>query len=183
MMGKETMRGLTLLELMFVIGIMGIIVGFVPLSADMVRRERVESATRVLYADLQKARLDAMTQGGLGFGIRLESHNSYVIFRFNDCNNDYTYDANTCSDNGREETDVIKRELHSSVVLHKTNPSTDVNNDVRIFDPFGSPRQANWGMGNITIYVNNVLDTGLIKCVSISTNRIREGVWNGSTCS
>jgi prepilin-type N-terminal cleavage/methylation domain-containing protein len=182
MMRKEQMRGLTLLELLLVIAIMAVIVGFVPLSADMIRRERVASAARVLYADIQKARLDAMTQGGMGFGIRLESPNSYVIFKFIDCNGDSTYDVNACSANGREETAVIRRILHPSLELHKTNPSTHVNNDVRIFDRFGTPRQANWGLGMITILIDNVAESEFVKCVSVSTHRMRESMWNGSGC-
>jgi hypothetical protein len=58
-----------------------------------------------------------------------------------------------------------------------------VDNDVRIFDTFGSPRQANWGMGVLTILVKNEPDSGLTKCISISMNRVRESVWNGSECS
>jgi prepilin-type N-terminal cleavage/methylation domain-containing protein len=181
-MKKSAMGGFTLMELMFVMGIMAIIGGFAALSTDMIRRERVAGATRELYADLQKARLDAMTQGGKGFGIRLESQNSYVIFKFEDCNEDYTYDTNTCTGATREETNIIKRTLHSSLSLHKTNPSTNVNNDVRIFDRFGSPRQPTWGLGGITILVKNVPDSGLIKCISISASRIREALWNGSEC-
>jgi prepilin-type N-terminal cleavage/methylation domain-containing protein len=181
-MKRIGMRGVTLPELLVVIVIMAIITGFASLSSDMIRRERVASATRELYADLQKARVDSMTQEGMGFGIRLESANSYVIFKFNDCNEDYTYDPSTCTGGAREETEIVKRNLHSSVVLHKTNPFTAVDNDVRIFDRFGSPRRESWGMGNITILLKNIPDTGLIKCVSISLNRIREAVWNGSEC-
>lgn len=175
-------RGITLLELLVIIVIMAIMAGFASMSTDLIRRERVSSATRELYADLQKARLDSMTQGGKGFGIRQESENSYVIFKFEDCNEDYSYDANTCSGGTREETEIMKKSLGSSVVLHKTNPGNDVNNDVRIFDRFGSPRWPSWGLGGITIVVGSVPDAGLTKCVTISTNRIREAVWNGSEC-
>lgn len=181
-MKKDGMRGVTLLELLFVIGIMAVVLGFTSQGADLVRRERVASATRELYSDIQKARLDTMTKSSEGIGIRFESRTSYVLFKFNDCNNDSSYDTDTCTNGTREETDIIKRELHSSLALHKTNPSTDVNNDVRIFDRFGVPRRSGGGLGPITIYVKNEQGPGLIKCVSISTNRIREGTWNGSEC-
>ena len=124
-----------------------------------------------------------MTQGGKGYGIRLESANSYVIFKFDDCNEDYTYDPASCSGGSREETEIVRRTIHSSVVLHKTNTDKTVNNDVRIFDSFGSPRHPTWGLGGITIVLTNTADTGFVKCISISTNRIREGIWKRSQCS
>jgi prepilin-type N-terminal cleavage/methylation domain-containing protein len=181
-MKRDGMRGVTLLELLFVIGIMAVLLGFTSQGMDLVRRERVVSATQELYADIQKARVEAMTQDGKGFGIRLASHNSYVIFKFNDCNNDSNYDDDTCANGSREETDIVRRELHPSVLLCKTNPSTSVNNDVRIFDRFGLPRRSSGGIGPITIYVKNDQSIGPIRCVTISTNRIREGTWNGSEC-
>jgi len=178
----DGMRGLTLLELLFVLVIMTLLFGFVSQGADLVRRERVASATQELYSDIQKARVDAMTRVGKGFGIRLASHGSYVIFKFNDCNSDSNYDINTCANGTREETDMVKRELHPSVMLCKMNPSIEVNNDVRVFDRFGVPRRSSGGLGPITIYVKNDQSIGPIRCVTISTNRIREGTWNGSEC-
>ncbi len=181
-MKTDGMQGVTLLELLFVLGIMSVLLGFTSQGIDIVRRERVVSATNELYADIQSARVDAMTRDGKGFGIRLESPNSYVIFKFNDCNNDSNYDADTCAGGTREEMDVVKRELHSSVMLCKTNPSTSVNNDVRIFDRFGIPRRSGGGLGPITIYLKNDQSIGPTRCITISTNRIREGTWNGSEC-
>jgi len=181
-MKRDGMEGISLLELMFVIALAAILAGFTSHGLELVRRERVAGAARTLYADIHKARVDAITRDGHGFGIRLISHNSYVMFKFDDCNNDTNYDSNTCSGGTREETDIIKRELHSSVVLHKTNLSTDVNNDVRIFDHDGIPRRSTGGMGGITILVGNSQDTGPIQCICISTTRIREGFWKGSEC-
>jgi prepilin-type N-terminal cleavage/methylation domain-containing protein len=181
-MRRDGMRGVTLLELLFVIGIMAVLLGFTSQGMDLVRRERVVSATQELYADIQKARVDSMTGDGKGFGIRLVSHNAYIIFKFNDCNNDSNYDSDTCANGTREETDIVKRELHSSVMLCKTNPSTSVNNDVRIFDRFGVPRRSSGGIGPITIFVKNDQGIGPTRCVTISINRIREGTWSGSEC-
>lgn len=177
------MRGVTLLELLFVIGIMAVLLGFTSQGMDIVCRERVASAARMLYADIHRSRVDALTRGGNGFGIRLVSQNSYVIFKFEDCNNDSNYDSNSCPGGAREETDIVKRELHPSVVLHKTNLSTEVNNDVRIFDHDGIPRRPTGGFGGITILIGNDQDAGPVRCISISTNRIREGFWKGSACS
>lgn len=180
---KKGMRGMTLFEMLLVIAIMAICAGFAPHGMDLVRRERVASVARMLYADIQKARVEAVTRGGDGFGIRLASRNAYVMFKFNDCNNDSNYDSNSCPGGTREETDVMQRELHSAVELHKTNPSTDVGNEVRIFDRFGSPRCSTGGVGGITILVGDNQNSGPVRCISISTNRIREGIWKGSQCS
>jgi Tfp pilus assembly protein FimT len=181
-MTRGNMRGMALLELMFVIAIVALFLIFASQGIDLVRKERVASAFRELHADIKKARVDAMTRGGQGFGIRLISQNSYVMFKFDDCNNDATYDVNTCSGGTREEAEIVRRELPSWVALHKTRPSKAVSNDVRIFNRFGSPRRSTGGMGGITILVGNDQNTGPIWCISISTNRIREGMWTGSKC-
>jgi Tfp pilus assembly protein FimT len=181
-MKTDRMQGVALLELLFVIGIMVVLLGFTSQGMDMVRKERVANAARMLYADIHRARVDALTRGDSGFGIRLESQHSYVTFKFDDCNNDSNYDSSTCPGGTREETDIVKRDLHPSIVLHKTNLSTDVNNDVRIFDHDGIPRRPTGGMGGITILIGSNQDAGSTRCISISANRIREGFWNGSGC-
>ncbi|MEK6698009.1 MAG: prepilin-type N-terminal cleavage/methylation domain-containing protein [Nitrospirota bacterium] len=172
-----TERGMSLIELLTVIVIIAIMAGFVSVSKDLIRRERVASITRELYADLQRARLDSMTKDSQGFGVRFESSNAYTIFQFNDCNGDYNYDSNTCAGGGREEIPLMTKNMPSSVELKKTNPSTDCDNKVLIFDRFGLPRRDTGGLGMMTIVVKNEPDSGLIKCVSVSTNRIREGLW------
>ncbi len=175
-------KGITLLELLMVIAIASVLSGFAFLGADMVQRERVDAATRELYADIQRVRLNSMTLEGKGYGIRFENAHSYVIFKFDDCNGDYTYDANTCANGTREEKEVLRRTLPPGVVLKKTNGSS-VANDVRIFDSIGAAHQANWGMGMMTILVMTKPDSGLARCISISMNRIRESTWDGSACS
>ncbi len=175
------MKGMTVMELVLVLGIACIVSGFAFWSSDMVRRERVHAAARELYSDIQKVRVDAMTGAGKGYGVRFESPDSYVMFEFEDCNGDYTYDAATCAGGAPEEKEPRRKTLPPGIALVKTSGAT-VNNDVRIFDSFGSPRQANWGMGPITILVKNSRDSGETRCISISLNRIRESVWNGTEC-
>ncbi len=180
-MKTGNMKGITIVELLVVVAVAALLSGFAFLGVDMVQQERLNAAARELYADLQGVRLNAMTQNGKGYGIRFESAHTYVIFKFEDCNADSTYDGNTCPGGTREEQVIARRNLPSGIVIRKTNGSI-VSNDVRIFDNFGSPRQANWGMGPMTILVRNSPDTGAARCVSISMNRIRESVWNGSEC-
>ncbi len=179
---KSKKGGFTLIELLVVMVLITILAGFTSMGFDLLRRERVTSATRELIADLQRARLDAMTGDGKGTGIRLVSGGkSYVIFKFEDCNDDYTYDTNTCNGN-REEKILSEKKLPDSLVLTKTNLFTGVNDDVRIFDRSGITRWHTWGAGGITIVINSMPDAGLTKCIAISVNRIREGVWKNSAC-
>ncbi len=177
-MGKGKMQGFTLVEVVVVIVILSVLSGIASLVADLIRKERVASVTRMLYADMQKARLDAMTRDAAGYGLRFESSGSYSVFTFNDCNNDFNYDSDTCDGNSREEANVITRPVPDPVVLKKTNPFTDFDNDILLFDRFGVPRRETWGLGMMTIIVKNGVDGEGIKCVSVSANRIREGIWS-----
>jgi prepilin-type N-terminal cleavage/methylation domain-containing protein len=176
------MGGFTFLELMVVICIAGILSAFAYSGKDLIRREQVSSATRELLADIQIARMNAITQAGKGYGIRFESATTYVLFQFNDCNNDYNYDANACDGGSREEANPIRKTISSSVVLSKSNTVKYLDNNLVIFDTFGRPRQENWGMGMMTILIRHRQDAGIIRCISISMNRIRESIWNGSSC-
>jgi prepilin-type N-terminal cleavage/methylation domain-containing protein len=72
--------GFTLLELMMVICIAGILSGFAYLGKDLIRKEQVSNITRQLHADMQLARMNAITQGGKEYGIRFESPTTYVLF-------------------------------------------------------------------------------------------------------
>lgn len=174
-------RGITIVELMVVICIIGILSGFTAVSNELIRKAYVTSITKELYADVQWARMNAITQGGLGYGIRFESPTSYVLFQFNDCDNDHDYDANACN-GSREETIISRKKMPSSVVIKKSSQTANFNNDIVIFDQFGFPRRANWGLGMLTILVRNEPDSGSIKCVSISLNRVKESSWNGTAC-
>jgi prepilin-type N-terminal cleavage/methylation domain-containing protein len=177
MMRQEGMRGITLVELMVVVAIVAVVMSFASMGSDMIRGARKSGVTQQLLADIQLSRIQAMTHDAHGFGIRFQSATSYVVFRFNDCNNDKSYDTNTCAGNSREEIDATVKQIPASVVLKKTNPSTNVNNDILIYDPSGVSRSATWALGNMTIIVKNDTDETGMQCISISTTRVREGVW------
>lgn len=183
-MEKRSTDGFTILELMVVVCIAGILSGFAYLGKDLIRREQVSSITHELLADIQLARMNAITQAGKGYGIRFESPTTYVLFQFNDCNNDFSYDDDSCYGSSREEAHPVRKTLPFPIVLNKTNASNNFDNDVLIFDSFGRPRQKNWGMGMMTILVRHKQDDNgeFVKCVSISINRVRESRWNGYSC-
>jgi len=170
-------RGITLVELMVVVGIVSVMAGLSSISMDILRKEEVMSVTRELLADLQKSRMDSMTKDGHGRGLRFKPETGYVLFEFDDCNGDYRYDVDSCGGHRREEANVNIRRVPPSVVLRKTTPSNPFDNDVLIFDRHGSPRLSNWGLGMMTIVVTSTKNPEMIKCVSVSRTRIRDGSW------
>jgi prepilin-type N-terminal cleavage/methylation domain-containing protein len=174
-------KGFTLLEVLIVICIAGILSGFTYLGKDILNRGKVMSVTNELLADIQSARMSAMTGDAPGVGIRFESATSYVIFEFTDCNNDFNYDLDTCS-GFREEGGAIKKEIPSPVVLLKNSHFDHPDNDIVIFDKFGHPRQKNWGMGLMTILIQDGTGSGVTRCISISMNRVKAKKWNGIAC-
>ncbi len=185
-----------MIELMVIIAIIGILAGMSALSMDYIRKERVLSKTKEVLADLQGARMDGMvtgptaTTGSIPFmrggGIRFVNSNSYIIFKFNDCNQDYDYDVDGCS-SSREEADSHTITMPTGIELKRVtggaleSPNNDLTKDILIFDRFGQPRQASWAVGNRTLVVMHQT-AGHKKCISISTSRIRQGNWNGTDC-
>jgi prepilin-type N-terminal cleavage/methylation domain-containing protein len=195
--------GFTLVELIVVIAIVGILATFAVMGTAVIRKETVTSRTKEIFADLQKARADAMAGGTSstdviprnihGVGIQLTSPTTYVIFRFNDvlpmaalitASGDYQY-------NGAAEQLIIQTVTLSSVELRVLNgavltPPAATPNDTIIFDRFGYPRQTNWTLiTNMIIAVRNPNLAGFTRCISIQTNSIREGFYNvaTSTCT
>ena len=176
-MKNKGMGGVTIVELMVVIAIMAVIMGLASMGADMIQGARLSGVTQQLLADIQFSRARAMTHDAHGCGIRFQSATSYVVFRFNDCNESNSYDINTCAGHTREEIDTTVKQIPASVVLKKTNPSGNFNNDILIYDPSGISRSATWALGNMTILIKNNADDNGMQCISISTTRVREGVW------
>lgn len=193
---KMNEKGMTLPEVIVVAAIIGILAGLTAVSMDLIRKERLSSATSQLLADTQKARLDGMLSSSptsttiRGAGIRFESSSSYTIFTFNDCNANYNYDATGCSGNAPEEMNAVSRALSSSISLSvwigpPPLPSVVVpvvpSNNVVIFDRSGYPRQNTWDCAEVVVVLQNPALSDM-KCVHVGTNAIREGVWNGTTC-
>jgi prepilin-type N-terminal cleavage/methylation domain-containing protein len=192
---SKKMRGFTLIELMVVIAIIAILAVIASLSVDLIRKEQVSSRTKRLLADIQQARVDAMTVGPTttiqqmrGAGIRLVSPTSFVVFKFNDCDKDYTYDVDGCpGPEPREEAEAQAATMPSPIEVKRLNagslenPANVTAADILIFDRLGMPRTYEWSMvSDFTIVVRHQ-SAGHAKCIIIDTNSIREGSWNGST--
>lgn len=188
-------HGFTLMELMVVVAIIGILASIAVLSMDFIRKERVSSTSKELFADLQRARVDASTEGASsatekmrGMGLRLVSSSQYVIFRYDDCDEDYSYDSDTCTGSTPEEASAQTHDIPNDVELMKLSggslfaPANAIATDMRIFDRMGIPRMSDWSIQSadfVLVVRHKSIDYG--KCMVVYTNTIREGIWDGAT--
>jgi prepilin-type N-terminal cleavage/methylation domain-containing protein len=194
MTGKPVLnsKGVTLVELVIVLVIISIVIAIAAIGPGFISAERIKSTSRELLADLQYLRQSAMTQGPdntatalRGFGVRFESANSYHLFRFNDGNSNFMYDDTSEESALPGETAPRKRYIpeHLKLRIKVGNRLEDPRDKVMIFDHHGIPREKQMGFQLMSIVIENPdLSDAPKKCVSISFNRIREGVWDDQDC-
>ena len=185
-------KGITLIELVVVLVIVSIVIVTATVSPGFVSTERVNKVSRELLGDLQNLRHSAMTQGPdgsapelRGFGVRFESEHSYRLFRFNDSNVNFSYNGPSEETGLPGEAAPCRREVPDPVELKiKDNKDLVAPGDVvLIFDHHGIPRQRQMGFQLMSIVIENPdIGDARKKCISISFNRIREGMWDGEDC-
>jgi len=178
-------NGFTLIEVLIVMVIIGIMSAFASLGYDLVRKQRLSSATRELVADIQQIRVDAMTSSptgttGRGFGIRFVPPTSYIMFAFNDADSSFTYDGASSSDEVNPKTRTISSQLSIQLINNSTYK-------VLIYDRSGVPHLYNDSGDLLDGTVDMILSItslsiGNAQCISVTTNSIREGVLSGATC-
>ena len=195
---RQKEGGFTLTELFIVLGIIGILITIATMNTDFVNRSRVTGATKQMLSDLLATRLDGMVSGPSGIadsmqymrggGIRLISTTQYATFRFNDCNQNYQYDATGCS-GLPEETNTQTFQLPTSVEIKRVvggalvSPTNSVN-DIIMFDHLGLLRDYQWNstLSSMVIVVQYAPSPSIASnCIFVRANRIREGFWNGTT--
>lgn len=191
----KKMRGFTLIEVLVVITIIAIMATFATLGMEFIRREKVSSVTKDLVADLQRLRIDALTQGPdsgtgavmpnlRGFGMRLASTTSYVTFAFNDANTDFIYSGTS------EEVNAKTKTVSSSI---KIEVNTLADYPILIYDRMGiptryklsgtdTPKSIATETDALILKVQDVSGTAA-KCVKVTMNSIRQGAWNDATSS
>ncbi|HUJ19488.1 MAG TPA: prepilin-type N-terminal cleavage/methylation domain-containing protein [Nitrospirota bacterium] len=187
--GIKDERGFSLVEVVVVVAIIGILAAISMESMDLVRRERVSSASKRLLGDLQGVRMDAMSTGPSGTmdamqyirgaGIRLVSSSQYVTFKFNDCNQDYIYSSTSCTGSTPEEYLSTTVTLPNNVQLFTAPTSTIV-----LFDHLGMAHKYDWtSLGGSPIVFVVQWPSLASYCINVSNNKIREGSWDGTTCN
>jgi len=182
-----------MIELVVVLAIVAILAALAAIGPGFIGTEKVRNAAKELLADFQLMRHYAMMLGPdaaasdlRGYGIRFESKNRYRLFRFNDSNRNFRYDgAAEESPLTSGEAAVRQRVIPAPLGLKMKSEGSlvDPENAIVIFDHLGMPRQANFGVQQMSIVIQHP-DMGEVakQCVTVSYNRIREGEWDGSTC-
>ncbi len=179
--------GVTLIELLIVIAILGVLAGLATVGFGLSKQQRLATFTKEFHSDLQKARLDAMTRSSTvktrGYGLHFPANGSYRIFEYVDVVNtgfkDFVYNGAT------EEVNATDKTLASvaSITIGDSSTLPEDVDTVVIFDKRGFVRNKNWGMISSQLYVLSMEGVTDKRCVSLSRTRIREGRWDGSNCN
>ena len=181
-------KGFSLVELLIVIALVAIVATIALWGSQSVKGHRLTAASKQLYGDLQKVRVDAMTRstanrGSRGFGIRLNSTTTYTIFEFQDDPTNTGVvagtDNNFQDDGGAEESTTRTVSLPTGItVTVDGDPPGD--NNVVIFNKQGLAKASTWAGGGRTFIVQ-FSGVNQIRCVTLDDVRIREGVWNAAS--
>lgn len=179
-MRRKKEGGFTLIELLLTITIIGVLTGLVALNmAGEIKKSRLKEATTQFYSDIKKCRVDAMTKPAnastRGFGFNFINATTYQIFEFNDVTSPlYTYTAAT------ETLNPVTITVPNGVQV-RINSGTLT--DPFLFDRRGWLRSATWSSAVSGTYIFDLAGVSPSRCVVLITSRIRQGVWDGTTCN
>jgi type II secretory pathway pseudopilin PulG len=166
MMGKiQKNRGFSLIELIVIVAIMIILLAIgIPQLSKYMQKYNVEKEITSLYGDLVNQRFKSMNSG-IPHGVRFDSSKQYTIFTFDDKNYNLKFD-----DTNEEKDASIK-----TVNYDLQAGGNSISGKVILFDKTGMAKTSSWGLGNFTIDINY---PAKYNCLSISSSRIKMGVWN-----
>jgi len=185
----RNMNGFSMIELFIVMVLFGIMAAIAALGYAYVQRHQLIAASQRLFGDLQGLRQNAMTQQAAGvvargFGVRFEQgtgpngEDQYVLFQFNDVDNDFIYDGT-----GEELAPTTSMRIPSSVTVRDTSGAVLTAADVLIYDGFGIARSGDWGIPSTGTMVLNRSGITQARCIVVSLTRLKEGAWNGTQCT
>lgn len=139
------MKGLTLIEILIVLVIIGIIALLMTVDTSWLMREtRVSEARDRLLADIEDVKLKSIAQ--VPHAVVISSATSYKKVSLNDTNGNFMKDTS-----GIPETST---DIPNSTVTLPLNVRVSWNNGSELwFDRKGIPRTANWGYGSGTFVV------------------------------
>jgi hypothetical protein len=105
-----------------------------------------------------------------------------VTFQFNDSNQDYQYQA------GEETPGSQTVNLPTNVQIKRVSGGALVSpanaaGDIIMFDHIGLLRDSNWVYVTPPFVIVVQWPSLTSSCISVSSNRIREGTLNGTTCT
>jgi len=134
--------GITLIELLIVIAIIGIIAALVTLDAGWFQREgRVTEARDRLVADIEDVKLKSLAQ--VPHAIKIINSTSYKIVKLNDTNSNFKWDS------GEDTTDID----NSTVTLATNVKISGPSGSLLWFDRKGNAKSSTWGVGNTTFTI------------------------------
>ena len=150
----ESSKGITLLEILVAVAIIGILAGMAyPSFTEMMERSRVKGAARLLYGDLNLARVQAV-KTGIDHTISFNSTTGTEYIICEDSNGDTNCDS---SEN------VVIRKSFTEDYSGVYKPSSAGNNKIR-FNDKGLPESIGSATENIVLTKNDVYN----KTISLS---------------
>lgn len=184
---RSAQAGFSIVELLVVIVLLAVLATIGTMSLDGWHKSRLASASAELLADLQTVRMNALTTSSpppaqsRGFGLRFLSNTSYTVFEFIG-DGDVLYEGLTEENNGRQKivpNGITIESGTSGTPLINLNGGIDES--VLIYDKRGIGRKYNWSSVSARTFVVRHAKLDQARCVSVSSVRIREGMWDDAT--